>query len=152
VGDSRCNALYDVNWSQINREAVTSSSPTLPRCGYVGFLVKTQFNREAVASIPDVAFVPINLVTPEQLSQLILKIHFVMVFMLIGNVLPDSFKIRGADRGARLLFATLVASLEALPQPLQGCPNRHSSLPNVAFGNVGLEDETASRFFFMWKF
>jgi hypothetical protein len=43
-------------------------------------------------------------------------------------------------------FATLVASLEVLPQPLQGCPKSSFLVTQRSrSGNVGLEDPTASR-------
>jgi len=48
-----------------NGEAVPSSSPTLPlRLRWVNDQPQ-QFNRNAVASIPDVALVPVDLMTPE---------------------------------------------------------------------------------------
>lgn len=56
-----------------------------------------QFNRNTVASIPDVVFVPLDLMTTKKCSQFILKVHLSMMVLLVGYVLLHSIKIRRAD-------------------------------------------------------
>jgi hypothetical protein len=61
--------------------------------GYVGLTPEPkQFNRNAVASIPNVAIVPLDLMSPQQGSQLILKVYLAMMVLLVGYVLLYGLK------------------------------------------------------------
>src|SRR2546423_8001324 len=67
----------------LNRKAVPSPSPTLPfRLRWVNEKIKS-YNRNAVASVPNVAFIPFDPMPPEQFPQFILKIDLPMMLLLI---------------------------------------------------------------------
>src|SRR5437660_11552937 len=81
-----------------NGDAVLASSPTLPlRLRWVHKEIKS-YNRDAVASVPNVTFIPFDPMPPQQFTQFILEVHLVMVFVLIGNIALDVLKIRFTHR------------------------------------------------------
>ena len=69
-----------------NRNAVAPSAQGC-RLGYPGYGRTKPSNREAVASFPDVTLVPFNLVLLQQQSQFILKINFLMMLSLVGDLI-----------------------------------------------------------------
>jgi hypothetical protein len=49
--------------------------------------------REAVTSLPNIAFVALDMITLQQQTQFILKIGFLVVFRLAGNIRPYVFDL-----------------------------------------------------------
>jgi hypothetical protein len=76
-----------------NREAVTSFSPTLPlRLRWVTS-AWNHTNRKAVASVPNIFFIPFDAMPRQQRPNFILKIDFSMMLFLIGNLSFDVLKV-----------------------------------------------------------
>jgi len=51
-------------------------------------------NRNAVASVPNISFIPFHPMTPQKLANLILETPFVMMFILGHDISLDLLKIR----------------------------------------------------------
>ena len=100
-----------------NREAVAASSPTLPQAT-LGKRRMNKPNPDGVegtgatrfASLPDVPFIPFQVVTLEQRSQLILKTHLAMMVLLVKYILLNNFKIRRAHGEVRIAALPLEIS------------------------------------------
>ena len=53
-------------------------------------------------SIPNISFLPFDLVFAQQRSQFVLKSHLPVIFLMAGNVFFDLFQIRLTDREVRI--------------------------------------------------
>ena len=74
-----------------------ASSPTLPRKRLRwGGREQTRNYREAVGSVPNVFFVPLDAMFSQKAAELILKTEFAMMLLLTFDVLFDPVKVRRA--------------------------------------------------------
>ena len=76
-----------------NGDAVLASSPTLPlRLRWVHKEIKS-YNRDAVASVPNVTVIPFDAMARQQFAQFILKIDFLVMLFLMSDVVLNLLHI-----------------------------------------------------------
>src|SRR5207253_485066 len=90
LAQPRCGCMIS------QRQRRCTLQPNVARlCGYVGLTSgKNHTNRNAVASLPDVPFIPFDPMPLQQFAQLILETRLSVMLFLMSDVILDLLQIR----------------------------------------------------------